>query len=352
MAITSLHVALLLGSCCLASAGSEAMPEWQQQDSVVASDSVSLLQTSAARKMAPSATAVLPQSALQNRAETVSETWLRDMSKAPQGTDLVDRYKACTMKAPPFIEKAEIYINEASKTKYVHIFKNAGTVVLNSIKGAGGFMVAGYNEKPGTMENILKSPEQWFVASVVRDPLTRSLDGFHEVWKRIHCSAPVGQCGSGENRGFAEPEHCFPCTQNHEEHVYQWIRKFGELLPKLQTKVDHGEGLFGHMYPQLSYLTYDDGSKVDLDYLGSMDDRGMGDLEKEFDFIFLSETGLVHNITASAGLAPGGEERFRIRPSQLQDDVIVQVCSTYKVDYCCFGYEFPDACKKAGFRCG
>jgi len=345
MAIDLLHVAILLGSCCTPSAGSDTRKIRQKQDWIIASESVSLLQKTAARKKAITS----------DPSPIPGAKSFRNASLAPEGTRMLEKYKACSLHAQPFAEKAEVYEAEETHTKYVHIAKNAGSVMFNSLVGTMARVVSGYEND---MKPFLSKPpanQTWFVATGVRDPLTRSLDAFHTIWKRINCAPPVGHCGTGqmhmtaghEWQVFQEILKCDPCTQSHPEQVNQWIQSFKETLPQITSKVRAGEGAFGQMLPQLSYLTYDDNSTVDLDYIGKTD----GNLETEFQYIFKTEFNLTNNITAGELLAPGAEDLFRLHPSQLPDDVLLTVCTAYYMDYCCFGFEFPDGCKRAGLKC-
>lgn len=328
--------------CNLARVASKGVQELQLED---ASDSLNLIQLPA-RKLSqtPDTDPVLTPTKLQEQ----REPFRRSLGLAPEGTKILDRYKACPLHAYPFNNKAAAFVHEASRTHFVHIFKNAGSVIHQSINRTGAQYIAGYSDpQPDVMRYVLNGTDRdkWFTAAIVRDPLRRSLDAFHEVFKRVQCSPPIGFCGSGAQQGFKDPVACQPCLESNPVQAIQWIEAFKELLPNIQKKVDAGEGLYGHMFPQLSYLTYPDGSKVNVDYLGSMEDNP---LESEYDFIFNTQESLA-NVSASAHLE--GSNLFRINASLLSDDLVVQVCHTYYADYCCFGFEFPDACKKAGLAC-
>ena len=102
-------------------------------------------------------------------------------------------------------------------------------------------------------------------------------------------------------------------------------------------------GITAHMWPQMSFLTWRDGSHVELDYIGQMD----GDIKHEFQWTFDTDVPM----TDSTGHSLLDTDRFRIDPDELPEDLIVKVCTVYKIDYCCFGYDFPNACKTAGFTC-
>lgn len=258
-----------------------------------------------------------------------------NMKAAPSGTRILDAYNTCHPHAFPVLDQGYVIIHPASETHFIHIFKNAGSTIASSVEVIGGSRVAP-SWLPEHRDDIrqLLSNDTWFTTSLVRDPLKRSLSAFHEVWKRDHCVPPRGYCLGLD---------CDSCTEGRPVDS-KLIDSFREKLLTPQSSLMSGSNFSGtHFLPQVSFLLHHDGSKVALDYIGSLDD----DLENEFHFIFDTQVPLVDAL--SGGLQQ--TDLFRIEPAQLPEDVLVQVCNAYHADYCCFGYDFPDACKKAGFAC-
>jgi hypothetical protein len=224
-----------------------------------------------------------------------------------------------------------------------HIWKSGGTTIGHSAEAIGGGWPDDWEGEH--QKRVSRSLDaRWFQATLVNDPLSRSLSGFHEIMKRIVCLAPVGVCGMGGG------DDCVDCQEGAPDgNVSEWISKFEGMLAMPPDFVNSNltayltVGIMWHILPQLGFLSLADGSKIPLDYIGTV---GAG-MEDEFHFIFDTQAPLV-----SVGAGDMQDtDYFRIKPAQLPSHVILQVCDYYYVDYCCFGYDFPDECKTAGFSC-
>lgn len=257
---------------------------------------------------------------------------------ASSDSQRLNSYESCDLSRFPSIQAVgslpeNVMLHNSSETAFYHIWKNGGSSVFQFF----------HSNSPGAI-SFTNAPtlnqSEWLKATIAREPLRRSVSAFHEAMQRTRCLPPFGK--------FSKPSlptsDRVTCTEydSNSSSGSEWIDLFKEQM----SEVISGRKLRGdymHMLPQMSFLVWGNGSKQDMDYIGSMDDN----MTSAFNHMF--DTRLEH--LEEKGSISRRSSTFNIDPAQLPDDAIVLVCKAYHVDFCCFGYDFPDVCKSVGFSC-
>lgn len=258
---------------------------------------------------------------------------------APMDSQRINLYESCDLSRFPSIQAVvgslpeNVMLHNSSETAFYHIWKNGGTSVFEWFKANSPGAISFTNA-------ATLNQSEWFKATIAREPLRRSVSAFHEAMQRTRCLPPFGKF----SKTSLPTSDRVTCTEydSNSSSGSEWIDLFKEQI----SEVISGRNLvddYMHMLPQMSFLLWGNGSKQDMDYIGSMDDN----MTRAFNYMF--DTRLDH--VEEKGAISRRTSLFNIDPAQLPDDAIVLVCKAYHVDFCCFGYDFPDVCKSAGFSC-
>jgi len=236
-------------------------------------------------------------------------------NEGPSNTSLVDSYRQCSVTNVRHGQKlTAVSVLPSRGSMFVHIFKNGGTSVCEKVTNLGGDCFDNY----GWRRNGLVQMEEffdpsWFRTAVVRNPMSRVVSSFNEVRRRSASS---------------------PNTKADMLRLLALILKTMEKNPTQnpETIVSYGQ----HFQSQTQFMLDDQGKKLSMDYIGQLTD-----LQDEVAFILGAP-----NLTLEFRHGPThANETLLLHEIDLPVEIQQAVCRVYRDDYCCFGFDWPEACR-------
>lgn len=201
-----------------------------------------------------------------------------------------------------------------------HIWKAAGSTTGALVANRGGYVMSIFRkDSVFNSLDVCKAFDGFmgFKAALVRDPLTRALASFHEVMIRGHTRKKTSS-KKEMNQSYLTALFEHTLNESHDP----------------------------HFWPQAQYLVDPVGAKHTLDYIGRSENA-----DRELQFIF-GIPGLKVKYKSGPGfeklpdwMKETRRDLFRINIPSLPSRTVEKVCQKYLVDYCCFGLEFPEACR-------
>lgn len=264
-------------------------------------------------------------------------TWKQDIiSKAPSADRLVSQFKACKVKLIQHMSGRKGHVSSVALAPdkgilFNHVFKNSGTSVNKAVLDHGGKTYASWAgaDRP-TLRQMMDDPA-WLRTAFVRNPMDRALSSFHEIMKRRL------------NWVQQKPALRRMNLTSQDQLVEEFVRVIDQLAsdPTKPERVLYG----AHFLTQANFMVGDDAEKLAIDYIGSADH-----IEEELRYFLqdphlkterLSGPPRYYNYEDSSA----SQSQFRIKESDIPQRTKEQLCKIYADDYCCFGFEFPAACR-------
>eukprot|EP00404_Azadinium_spinosum_P035024 CAMPEP_0180650290 /NCGR_PEP_ID=MMETSP1037_2-20121125/52134_1 /TAXON_ID=632150 /ORGANISM="Azadinium spinosum, Strain 3D9" /LENGTH=188 /DNA_ID=CAMNT_0022675585 /DNA_START=45 /DNA_END=608 /DNA_ORIENTATION=+ len=158
-------------------------------------------------------------------------------------------------------------------------------------------------------------------ASLVLDPkeespLERVLSAYHEFKKRAYAEMKDGDKAKVEHGNMTQLDY---------------IDDLKKML--IGDIADYD----AHFVSQAALLAEMGGAKFPMDYLGRFDN-----IETELGFVFRIPNRVHLNVHHGPT-----DPLFRIKKTLLTEEVTQLICKYYIDDYCCFGFAFPEPCKRS-----
>jgi len=280
-------------------------------DEGVRSGSPSLLQTSQNRRHVVDVRDVHDVEPLPKPALVLDKSLANE---GPSNTSLVLRYRQCSVTSVREGPKLTAVVVLPSRgSMFVHIFKNGGTTVCYKVRKMGGDCFDNFHWRGERVQLEEFLAPTWFRTAVVRDPMSRVVSSFNEVKRRAALLANTTADMLSSLARILETMEDNP-TQNAE------------------TIVASGH----HFSSQVQFLLDDEGNKLPMDYIGQLTN-----LQDEMAFVL----GAPH-LTLEVRHGPTDEQEMRgLRETDLSVEMQRAVCRLYRDDYCCFGFDWPEACR-------
>jgi hypothetical protein len=266
------------------------------------------------------------------------EDWKTAFLKAaPSADTIVNKFRACKItKMQKFDHLCHLFVMPEAKTMQMHIYKNAGSTLEDTHrdKGGDGFQ-HGMNHSQKELGEMIND-ESWFRTALVRDPMDRAISSFHEIKARSSDrELYAAQYPEGGKRAtdYAAAGYHDGCES--PESALEDFQKMMDYTEHDDSPVNHVP--FGwHFLTQTHFMIDAKGEKFPLDYIGQFKD-----LLREEKYLMKDENlELVYNSGPYDSNQPG----CRIDKTKLSVDIQRSICRAFQDDYCCFGFDFPEAC--------
>lgn len=234
----------------------------------------------------------------------------------------------------------QLYNDIKSKTRFLHVFKNAGTTIAHAVEDRGGTILdwnLAYNNtivkgEAQPLDSLFADPT-WLRVAFIRPPVQRVLSSFNEELVRARIFYNDSDTTTIKSR---------------DNIMAAFVQLVDEMnftnptSPQNRKSRIIADGI--HFLTQTNFMIDKNGNKLPIDYIGDMTN-----LLPEMRHILQDPELEIENNSGPE------DKNTYYRYSKDRKDSVVKIedipertmkklCQVYKDDFCCFGYEIPSVC--------